>query len=311
MPAGYGSRGRRSASGAAAWSRQIGTTRTVSTPSARISSSAWSRTSGPDRSRSVSSCMIERGAGWAAASEAARAAATARAGIGNRNAWAWVTLRDRRVTRLALIVLLVLAGCGGGDDERRSAPGGPRVETVAEGLEVPWEIAFMPDGRALVTERPGRIRLLDADGSLAAAPLAEVDVSEQGEGGLLGLALDPDFAENALVYLYFTTPTEMKLERWQFQGDATAARDEPDRRHDPGRLDPRLRADRVRARRRPLRRHRRGGPARPGAGPAVAERQVPAPHARPVPRRCDRARRSSRSATATRRASTGSRAPGA
>jgi glucose/arabinose dehydrogenase len=71
-----------------------------------------------------------------------------------------------------------------------------------------------------VTERPGRIRLLDADGSLAEEPLAEVDVSEQGEGGLLGLALDPDFAENGLLYLYFTTPTEMKLERWQFQGDA-------------------------------------------------------------------------------------------
>jgi glucose/arabinose dehydrogenase len=84
---------------------------------------------------------------------------------------------------------------------------------------VPWEIAFMPDGRALITERPGRIRLLEKDGSLGAEPLAEVDVSEQGEGGLLGLALDPDFATNALVYLYFTTPTEMKLERWQFRGD--------------------------------------------------------------------------------------------
>ena len=97
--------------------------------------------------------------------------------------------------------------------------GGLKVETVATGLEIPWEIAFLPDGRALVTERPGRIRLLDADGKLRAEPVAEVDVSEQGEGGLLGLALDPQFAANHLVYLYFTTPTAMKLERWRFEDD--------------------------------------------------------------------------------------------
>ena len=92
-----------------------------------------------------------------------------------------------------------------------------KVDVVAEGLEVPWEIAFMPDGRALVTERPGRIRMFD--GALEDDPVAEVDVSNQGEGGLLGLALDPDFADNGLVYLYFTTPEAMKLERWQFTGD--------------------------------------------------------------------------------------------
>ena len=91
---------------------------------------------------------------------------------------------------------------------------------MATGLEVPWEIAFLPDGRALVTERPGRIRMLEKDGTLRPDPVAEVDVSEQGEGGLLGLALDPDFADNGLLYLYFTTPTAMKLERWHFDGDA-------------------------------------------------------------------------------------------
>jgi glucose/arabinose dehydrogenase len=93
------------------------------------------------------------------------------------------------------------------------------VQTVATGLEVPWEIAFMPDGRALVTERPGRIRMLEADHTLREQPVAEVDVSEQGEGGLLGLALDPGFADNGLVYLYYTTPAAMKLERWRFTGD--------------------------------------------------------------------------------------------
>jgi glucose/arabinose dehydrogenase len=117
------------------------------------------------------------------------------------------------------VLVVALAGCGGGDEPRNAPPGGMRVETVAEGLEVPWELAFLPDGRALVTERPGRIRMLERDGSLREQPVAEVDVSEQGEGGLLGLALDPDFAENGLVYLYFTTPTAMKLERWQLTGD--------------------------------------------------------------------------------------------
>jgi aldose sugar dehydrogenase len=127
------------------------------------------------------------------------------------------------VRRAALVscLLVALAGCGGGDDDDDAQPpqgqSGGSVDVVAEGLEVPWEIAFMPDGRALVTERPGRIRMFD--GALEDDPVAEVAVSNQGEGGLLGLALDPDFAANGLVYLYFTTPAAMKLERWQFTGD--------------------------------------------------------------------------------------------
>jgi glucose/arabinose dehydrogenase len=115
------------------------------------------------------------------------------------------------MTVAIVAALLLLAGCGA---DKTAA--GLKVETVATGLEVPWEIAFMPDGRALVTERPGRIRMLDAHRRLQPDPVAEVDVSQQGEGGLLGLALDPDFADNGLVYLYFTTPTAMKLERWHF-----------------------------------------------------------------------------------------------
>lgn len=127
----------------------------------------------------------------------------------------------------ATVLVLALAGCGGGDDAaepRTAAPEGMRVETVATGLEVPWEIAFLPDRSALVTERPGRIRLLEANGELRDEPVATVDVSAQGEGGLMGLALDPEFADNDLVYLYFTTAEGLRLERWRY-ADGTMSRE--------------------------------------------------------------------------------------
>jgi glucose/arabinose dehydrogenase len=95
----------------------------------------------------------------------------------------------------------------------------PRVDTVATGLEIPWEIAFLPDGRALVTERPGRVRILDRNRHLLARPAARVKVSVQGEGGLLGLAIDPGFARNRYVYLYYTTSGWMRLERWRLNGN--------------------------------------------------------------------------------------------
>jgi glucose/arabinose dehydrogenase len=91
-----------------------------------------------------------------------------------------------------------------------------RVETLATGLDVPWEIGFLPDGRALVTERPGTLRLLSTDGKLRKRPVARISVSAQGEGGLLGLAIDPAFRRNRYVYLYFTRPAQMRLERWRF-----------------------------------------------------------------------------------------------
>ena len=94
----------------------------------------------------------------------------------------------------------------------------PRVDTVATGLEIPWEIAFLPDGQALVTERPGRVRLLDRRGRLRRAPVARVRVSAVGEGGLLGLAIDPAFRANRRVYLYFTTAAGMRLERHRLAG---------------------------------------------------------------------------------------------
>jgi len=98
------------------------------------------------------------------------------------------------------------------------ASSGARVETVATGLEIPWEIAFLPDGRALVTERPGRVRLLTRAGRLRRAPVARIPVSALGEGGLLGAAIDPAFKRNRLVYLYYTSATGMRLERRRWTG---------------------------------------------------------------------------------------------
>jgi glucose/arabinose dehydrogenase len=81
-----------------------------------------------------------------------------------------------------------------------------QLEVVARGLEHPWGIAFLPDGRALVTERPGRLRIIGADGK-AGEPLAGVPaVDAVGQGGLLDVALDPDFTRNRFVYLSFAEP---------------------------------------------------------------------------------------------------------
>ena len=79
------------------------------------------------------------------------------------------------------------------------------VETVADGLEHPWGMAFLPDGAMLVTERPGRMRIV-RDGKLS-EPLANVPtVVARGQGGLLDVALHPKFSENRLVYFSFSEP---------------------------------------------------------------------------------------------------------
>jgi glucose/arabinose dehydrogenase len=81
-----------------------------------------------------------------------------------------------------------------------------RPVTVASGLQHPWALAFLPDGRMLVTERPGRMRIVAKDGTLGAPlqGLPKVDVG--GQGGLLDVVLDPKFADNRLVYWSYSEP---------------------------------------------------------------------------------------------------------
>lgn len=78
-----------------------------------------------------------------------------------------------------------------------------RWQPVAGGLVAPWEIAFLPDGRALISERPGRIRLLDKSG-LKGDPVLSLRVSAVGESGLLGLALHPRYPSSPFLYVYYT-----------------------------------------------------------------------------------------------------------
>ena len=79
-----------------------------------------------------------------------------------------------------------------------------RAEVVFANLELPWSLAFAPDGRLFATERPGRVRIFDMTRRTSEVALTLDDVSAQGEAGALGLALDPAFAQTRLVYLYYT-----------------------------------------------------------------------------------------------------------
>jgi glucose/arabinose dehydrogenase len=80
------------------------------------------------------------------------------------------------------------------------------LHTVTTGLEHPWGVVVLPDGRALVSERPGRLRLVERDGRIS-APLAGVPaVAAKGQGGLLDVALHPDFSANQLIYFSYSEP---------------------------------------------------------------------------------------------------------
>jgi glucose/arabinose dehydrogenase len=80
------------------------------------------------------------------------------------------------------------------------------IVTVAQGLENPWGMTFLPDRRILVTEKPGRLRIVSADGVLSPPVEGVPAVDARGQGGLLDVSLDPNFATNQLVYLSFSEP---------------------------------------------------------------------------------------------------------
>ncbi len=87
-----------------------------------------------------------------------------------------------------------------------SASGPIQVETIVDGLQYPWALAFLPDGRMLVTERPGRLRIVTADGKTSEPVAGLPQVFARGQGGLLDVAVDRAFSQNRTIYFCFAEP---------------------------------------------------------------------------------------------------------
>jgi aldose sugar dehydrogenase len=127
---------------------------------------------------------------------------------------------ENRGILIGVVVILIIAGFGafafwntGNNTELNNENSNTETETsniseteedilvVAQNLTIPWEIAFLPEGGILVTERPGRLVIVGDNPQSFNIP----GVHHEGEGGLLGLALHPNFETNRLIYLYHTT----------------------------------------------------------------------------------------------------------
>jgi glucose/arabinose dehydrogenase len=111
--------------------------------------------------------------------------------------------------RTALLLLGAACSAAGGSNAQYKTSAGPvRAVAIANGLSHPWALAFLPDQRMLVTERDGRMRIVSPDGTLG-APLAGLPrIDADGQGGLLDVVLDPDFATNRTIWFTFSEPGE-------------------------------------------------------------------------------------------------------
>ena len=105
-----------------------------------------------------------------------------------------------RAQSIALIALLLVTHLGAAQAQT------VRPEVVASDLQNPWAVAFLPEGRFLVTERPGRMRVIEASGKVGAALDGMPKIAAGGQGGLLDLVLDAEFAQNRTLYFCFSEP---------------------------------------------------------------------------------------------------------
>src|SRR3989344_533905 len=115
---------------------------------------------------------------------------------------------------------------------------GFEIEVMAENLDTPWAVDFLPDGRMIFTERHGRVSILEDE---KVNFVANLDVSEVSESGLLGISVDPNFANNKFVYLYYTHEKGNRVSRFvlneKLEDERILLDDIPNARfHDGGRL---------------------------------------------------------------------------
>jgi glucose/arabinose dehydrogenase len=116
----------------------------------------------------------------------------------------WIVTKS---VRLFLLCLLVIATARTADAQvYESEHYRLKVVTVAQGLIRPWGLDWLPDGRMLVTERPGRLRIVSSDGVVSSPVRGLPDVDDGGQGGLLDVLVDPDFAENRVIYFSYSEP---------------------------------------------------------------------------------------------------------
>lgn len=147
-----------------------------------------------------------------------------------------------RISIVSTCLAAVTLGCSGGCAAANTGMSSPdcvlvgdglgptgttkvKAQLVVSGLEVPWGIAFLPGGELLVTERPGRVRLVRG-GVLQPTAVATVPLAAGGESGLLGIALHPGFAQNRFFFLYATVDAggrQNRIERWKLSDDSTSA----------------------------------------------------------------------------------------
>lgn len=132
-----------------------------------------------------------------------------------------------KILTLISVLIVILAGLSQPQNSSQTPNSStnstqlPQTQVIAKNLEVPWALAFLPDGRILVTERAGKLKIMNNDGNRI-MEIAKISVKQTGESGLHGIAVDPKYPDKPYIYLYYTysangNDTSNKVSRFVFR----------------------------------------------------------------------------------------------